>query len=561
MPRRSGSDFFSSGPFNLTGLALAVMGPNATGYAVGSDQTFTSSLVRVSINGHPYSVPDPREIGWTDPIDFAITAGLNVPLVLDDMETSRGISNGQTTWFAKGDQTFLGELDQGIEELGTYFLSGPTFYVPYNMRLFSLFGVASTSVLAAVLPERDADRWVDLWTVAPFIIDGPSGVPSPYNDTSGGVLANTTIRQTVRPSHDASEIKFQLSNFFSTGPLVIQHLSVAHALPNASGVSLGQGLIDVPTSKDITFDGGQSGITIQPGDIIETDPVDFRVIQDRDYSLSMFLGQGQSHNITGHFWGETAWFLGGDQTSAPNFSQNGGAEQIGTYFLAAIEGKVNAEAIVALGDSTTDRAGTDIDTYVGWTDDLAVRIQNDPSTRHLTVNNAGIGANTVFHLPSVGEPAVDRLQRDVLNQAGVKYCIVFEGVNDIGSQNDTEIEGPTSPSTILNGVIDGYKSIIERLHAQGIKAIGATITPFHKPAYATGLNFYYTPGREQTRLKINEWIRTPGNYDAFFDFSAVVTNASNPIQMADRYASADFLHPGPEGYKAIAESIDLNVFH
>ena len=418
------------------------------------------------------------------------------------------------------------------------------------MKLFSQLAFAAVSTFALSLPKRDSN-WVTLWAVAPFLTDGPSAVPPPYNDTAGGLLANTTIRQTLRPSFDAPQIRFKLSNYFSDGPLTISHATVACSKPNADGVTAGQDLIDTSSTKQVTFS-GQAGTTLAVGDILESDAVDFGVTHGEDISLSLFLGEGQHGNITAHFYGQTSWLLGGDQTGAESF--DGGASQISTYFLASLEGAVFAQAIIAIGDSTTDRAGTDINTYVGWTDDLAVRLQNDPTCRGRSVGNVGIGANTLNRLPSVGEPATARLQRDVLDQAGVKYCIVFEGINDIGSQNDS------MPDDTYNSLIQGYTDIVSRLRQNGIKAIGATITPFREPSYGTGLNLYWTPEREQTRLRLNEWIQTPGNYDGVIDFSAAITNQSEPTQMQDAYASPDFLHPGPLGYQAMANAIDLSLF-
>lgn len=44
------------------------------------------------------------------------------------------------------------------------------------------------------------------------------------------------------------------------------------------------------------------------------------------------------------------------------------------------------------------------------------------------------------------------------------------------------------------------------------------------------------------------------------DFDELVRNATQPDQLKDEYNSGDYLHLNPAGYKAMGESIDLNLF-
>ena len=115
--------------------------------------------------------------------------------------------------------------------------------------------------------------------------------------------------------------------------------------------------------------------------------------------------------------------------------------------------------------------------------------------------------------------------------------------------------------TIAGGVIEGYQEIIAAAKEKGIKVYGATLTPCGKSA-----GFYGNDNMEKMRLRINDWIKTSGEFDAVIDFSELTTDPnepadpSKPRNMLDEYNSGDGLHPGAAGYKAMAEYIDLSLF-
>jgi lysophospholipase L1-like esterase len=94
----------------------------------------------------------------------------------------------------------------------------------------------------------------------------------------------------------------------------------------------------------------------------------------------------------------------------------------------------------------------------------------------------------------------------------------------------------------------------------GLPLFGATITPFSAPGYNTTAQPYSDPLREQTRHKVNSFIRHSGTFDAVIDFDAVLRNASFPSQLADALQGGDYLHPNGAGYKLLAEAFDLSLF-
>ena len=145
-----------------------------------------------------------------------------------------------------------------------------------------------------------------------------------------------------------------------------------------------------------------------------------------------------------------------------------------------------------------------------------------------------------------GPSAVSRLDRDVLDQPGVTHVIVFESTNDIGMA--FESESPT-----VEEIIAGHQELIERAHARGLKIYGGTLAPFEGA-------FYFRPIGETKRQTFNEWIRTSGAYDAVIDFDAAVRDPDQPSKMIEAYQSGDWLHPSDEGYRVMAQAIDLALF-
>jgi lysophospholipase L1-like esterase len=101
-------------------------------------------------------------------------------------------------------------------------------------------------------------------------------------------------------------------------------------------------------------------------------------------------------------------------------------------------------------------------------------------------------------------------------------------------------------------IIAGYRNIIVRAHARGIKIFGATLTPYEGAAY-------YTEAGEIERQAVNRFIRTSGEFDGVIDFDRVVQDPNNPGRILPSFTQ-DNLHPNDAGYKAMADAIDLDLF-
>jgi lysophospholipase L1-like esterase len=210
--------------------------------------------------------------------------------------------------------------------------------------------------------------------------------------------------------------------------------------------------------------------------------------------------------------------------------------------------------VVALGDSTTDGHAATTNGNDRWPDVLAARLQASKKTQDVGVSNQGIGGNHLL-TDGLGPNVLARFDRDVLAPAGVRWLIVFEGVNDLGGLARNGEVSADQHTALVEKVIAAYEQIIARAHAHGLRVYGATITPY------TGSDYYH-PGQwsEADRQAVNAWIRAAGHFDAVIDFDAVVRDPAHPEHLLPAFDCGDHLHPSPAGYKALGESIPLSLF-
>jgi lysophospholipase L1-like esterase len=170
------------------------------------------------------------------------------------------------------------------------------------------------------------------------------------------------------------------------------------------------------------------------------------------------------------------------------------------------------------------------------------------------VLNKGIGGNHIL-TDGLGPNTLARFDRDVLAPAGIRWLILFEGVNDLGGLSRMAEASAAEHGKLVSRILSAYQQIVVRAHAHGIRAIGATITPF------TGSEYYHPgPATEADRQAINAWIRTPGHFDAFVDFDKTLRDPSDPTRLLPAYDCGDHLHPNPAGYKALGEAVPLVFF-
>ena len=265
----------------------------------------------------------------------------------------------------------------------------------------------------------------------------------------------------------------------------------------------------------------------------------------------MFLPAQTISHITAHDAAEQTNYMAPGNVvgtkSLPTDSQTFGR----WFFLKSVEVKVPAEdaSIVALGDSITDGIASTHDTNQRWPDLLARRLHAHKATANLGVLNVGISGNRVLH-DGAGPNALARFDADVLSQAGVRYLIVLEAINDIGRATD-----PRHPDDIVSAgdLIAGLTQLAERAHEHNIKVFAATLTPYAGAGYMS-------PAGEQIREAVNQFLRTSKVFDGVIDFAQATEDKAHPGSWNPVYDHGDHLHPSDAGMKAMADSIDLKLF-
>ena len=419
-----------------------------------------------------------------------------------------------------------------------------------------VLGVLLLGIQAIVVAQGATERWVGTWAtsavVRPRAPQAPTVQPAqqaragqPAQARRGGrnrplpTFDNQTLRQIVRVSLGGERVRVVLSNAFGTAPLTV---GAAHLALRATEAAI------VPASdRALTFSGHQ-GMTIPPGSVAFSDPVDLDVPARADLAIDLYLPDAIEATTSPFTTHSGAWQTNyisseGDHTGAAEMPVMDTTQS--WFFLARVEVTAPEQTgvLVAFGDSITDGTRSTPDTNNRWPDHFAERLVAQGV--HLGVLNAGISGNRVLSDGS-SYSGLARFDRDVLAATGVTHVTVLLGTNDIGGARE-------NPDPSADDIIVGHRQFIDRAHAQGLTIYGATLAPFE------GAN-YWTPEGELKRQALNDWIRTSDMYDAVIDFDAALRDPAEPTKMRAEYDSGDHLHPNDAGYEAMADAVDVALF-
>lgn len=372
-------------------------------------------------------------------------------------------------------------------------------------------------------------------------------VPEPQNALPADDMRDATVRQIFHLSVGGSALRVHLSNAFGTEALHFTSVHIARPLsPSPSA-------IDISSDRPLTF-AGSAEVTLPQGAEFVSDPLEFAVAPLSDLAVTLHLDLPPGIE-TGHPGARaTSYYVHGDFVGAADLKDPKHVDH--WYQISAIDVQAapGAASVVALGDSITDGHGATTNGNDRWTDVLARRLQGAPETRNIGVSNQGIGGNHLL-TDGLGPNALARFDRDVLAPAGVRWVIVFEGVNDLGGLTRDHEVSREKHAALVQRVLAAYQQIIARAHAHELRVYGATITPFVD-------SDYYHPGAltESDRQAVNQWIRAAGHFDAVIDFDSVVRDPMHADHLSPTYDCGDHLHPSPAGYKAMGNAVPLTLF-
>lgn len=437
--------------------------------------------------------------------------------------------------------------------------------------ILSSLVVVSLIVLApqpAAAQRGDGAKWVVSWVGSvhgPYPVGNPSAQPDQRfafpSETAGA--RDQTLRMVVRPDIWSREARLRLSNAFGTRPVTFDGVF--------AGLQLGGPALVKGSNRPVTF-GGKASVTVAPGASVWSDPVRLAFVRDPADPLLAGRKLAVSFHVAGES-GPMTWHAKALQTSyvsPPGSGAHGGEEgeaafpyaTASWFFLDAVEMRAPADsfAVVAFGDSITDGTASTMNGDDRWPDVLSRRLKAVYGNR-IAVVNAGIGGNQIAgpaeygpQKPFPGGPsAKSRLDRDVLALSGVSTLIWLEGTNDF-SRN-----GNASADTVK--AVMGETVARLRKERPDIKLIAATVTS----ALGSTSPAHGFIEQDDKRKALNDYIRTPGLFDAVIDFDAVTLDPASGglkeemVPESTTGGRGDRLHPNRTGYHAMGYAIDLGL--
>ena len=404
------------------------------------------------------------------------------------------------------------------------------------MKRRGILALAALAAFPALAAPHPHGAWSGSWgaTPAPPLAVAP-GLPA---SVLARAFRNQTVDQVVRLSIGGAGFRLRLSNEYGTRPLRIGAASVA--LVDARGA------IVPGTAHTVSF-GMQPGIVIPPGAPAFSDTVRLATPARAHLKVSLYFPDDTGLCTCHGAGGQTATVSPpGDFTGKP-------FTPIETFTARAFLSEVDVVAamarpvIVVFGDSITDGYSSTINTDHRWPDRLAERLAADRRFATYGVVNAALSGNRVLadgQIAMFGQNALARFDRDVLSVPGVTTIVLLEGINDIGQAKDN----PPGVGTI----VAGYRQLIARAHAKGLRIVAGTLLPYAGAAY-------YRPNGDAIRMAVNRWILTSGAFDAVIDFDKATRDPAHPERLRPDLQSGDWLHPNDAGYRTMGNAVPLEI--
>ena len=369
-----------------------------------------------------------------------------------------------------------------------------------------------------------AQNWVGTWATAPQTV-----VRSfmPYNNC----MTNRSVRQVVKVSIGGDVIRLKLSNIYSMQPVEIRSIYIAHAKDSSD--------IDAKTAQYFKFGNSYKPI-IPAGKQIVSNALKFKLRNLERVAITINYTSAPEIPTVHMGSRTTSYIMKGVTNAHSNFAK--AFRENHWYNISGIDVYTmsnNMSAIAIIGNSITDGKCSTDNAQNRWPDVMSEMLQLKHKITNQGVLNLGIGNNRVTVPGGFGALAKERFDRDILMQSGVKKVVIFEGVNDIGAARSGSSE------TVARQIIESIHGMVKKAKARKMKVYLGTITPFKGAGY-------YTHFHEAARLYVNDWIRSQAkNVDGILDFAKLLQDPNDDRRMKREYASNDWLHPNPTGYKAM----------
>ncbi len=407
------------------------------------------------------------------------------------------------------------------------------------------------NIIVYTSPEAAAEEtgeWISAWGT------GLTDISLADYDNIGVIVGKVSARVVLTPTASGSKLRLKLSNKYGTNDLKINRVTVAK--------STGKSTIDTKTSTRVYYNGKNTNFVIPAGKEIYTDPIDFPVTAHEDIAVSFYVADYQEITSVG-LSGAKTYLSFGNNTTASNADFNFG---LSYKSISAVPILANIDvyseepdpySIVIIGDSTVSNK---VPLY------LARRIAGENCT------NVGVVGKGIFgnSLTSDGQGVVGniygpsilkRMQKDVIEQAGVKYAILKIGANDITHPESASIQDyghyiqPTADEMIA-----AFEEFIDTCHNNNIKVIACSITQWKGTTrnYFGTDEYHWTEEDWQIACDVNDWLASTNKLDGFIDLNEISADPDDPASFRADY-SEDYIHPNDTLQQVWADAIPMKM--
>lgn len=429
--------------------------------------------------------------------------------------------------------------------------------------------ILSCAGLFSAVPEVFAEttgKWVTAWTTSTVngsidLGDYVSGIA--FQDF---LPARSTIRTELKVTIAGSKLRFKFSNEYGAAAITINEASVAKTLGS------GEGKIVDGTQTVITFNSGETSVTIPAGKTVWSDEIDFETQALESISVSLFFNNMTYITSTGLSGGAT--YLGinrftsifsseKSQVNNPSLKTNdeitisSGSMTYHTIpFLCNIETRSSAQnacTAVFIGDSTFVN-----NTYLYFAEKLiSAGVTNISVVNEAIIGNKLLsdGSGLIGNL--YGDSLLSRFERDALNLKGVKYIFVKIGLNDILHQYTKSMADSTLKAS-AEDIIKGYEKLVELAHAKGIKIYFFTRSPwknYEREFLGQSGDLTWSMEAQEICNELTQWVKTNTVADGYID-TELLSDPSDPYALCSSF-TLDGVHLSELGSIAMADMIPL----
>lgn len=410
--------------------------------------------------------------------------------------------------------------------------------------------------VAAVFGSGSAanERWIGTWGT-PAIESGISLTGSLH--LTDIIPANSTVRTVLKVTAGGSKVRFKFSNLFGSTPLTINSATVA--------ISKGNGNIDPSTVQPITWNTGDTFVTIPAGQEVLTDEISFPVTNLEEIAVSTYYKSttrmttqgmyGCNTYLTSSLGDRTRHEQMGLATSLLKFTSNTISYYV-TPFLTRMDVLSDGGySVVLIGDSTITN-----DVYLC----LEEKLMN-AGINNVGVVMSGIVGNKILRdgsgiLSTVyGQSLLTRFQRDALDVPGSDYILIKEGVNDIIHPYSKTMKLDKIKASDL---VTGMYQLANAARVQGKVVSVFEVSPYkgYERNFAGVKDMEWNQEAHNTILEVNNLLRY--SYSSYFNYlinldSLIDPNDSTKIQ---NQLTVDGAHLSKAGQVALTDLIPEGAY-